>query len=504
MIPLLSAEQLREADRRTIAEEPVASVDLMERAAAACTEQLLARFPPEVPFVVLAGLGNNGGDGLAIARRLSAQGRMARVLVLLHRPTGSPDFLLQRERTRAAGVPIEELKDGQDLPELAGNEVVIDALFGTGLDRPLTGWTALIVRSLNAQPNPIVAIDLPSGLLADGEGDPAGAIVRARMTLTFQAPKLAFVLPGNERYVGEWTVLPIGLSPAYLASVKATFLLTEPIDAARLLPPRPRSGHKGTFGHAWLLAGSRGKMGAAILSARACLRSGPGLISVHVPGGHEALMHIAVPEAILSSDTDTDHLQQLPAFERANAIGIGPGLGTAEATARMLKLLIQQAPVPPVLDADALNILAVNRTWLAFLPKGSILTPHPKEFDRLTEASHSGHERLMRARELALRFGVVVVLKGEHTAVCTPAGQVHINGTGNPGMAKGGSGDALTGIITGLRAQGVPPVEAAVLGVHAHGLAGDIAAAERGMDGMTVSDLIERLPEAWLRLRALV
>lgn len=253
MIPLLSAEQLREADRRTIAEEPIASVDLMERAAAACTEQLVARFPPEVPFVVLAGLGNNGGDGLAIARRLSAQGRMARVLVIAHRPTGSPDFLLQRERARAAGVPIEELKEGQDLPELAGNEVVIDALFGTGLDRPLTGWTALIVRSLNARPNPIVAIDLPSGLLADGEGDPTGAIVRARVTLTFQAPKLAFVLPGNERYVGEWTVLPIGLSPAYLASVKATFLLTEPIDAARLLPPRPRSGHKGTFGHAWLL-----------------------------------------------------------------------------------------------------------------------------------------------------------------------------------------------------------------------------------------------------------
>lgn len=504
MIPLLSAEQLREADRRTIAEEPISSIDLMERAAAACTEQLVARFPPEVPFVVLAGLGNNGGDGLAIARRLSVQGRMARVLVIAHRPAGSPDFLQQRERAQAAGVHIEELKEGQDLPELAGNEVVIDALFGTGLDRPLAGWTALIVRSLNARPNPVVAIDLPSGLLADGEGDPMGAIVRARMTLTFQTPKLAFVLPGNERYVGEWTVLPIGLSPAYLASVKATYLLTEPIDAARLLPPRPRSGHKGTFGHAWLLAGGRGKMGAAILSARACLRSGPGLISVHIPNGHEALMHAAVPEVILSSDSDTDHLQQLPAFEQANAIGIGPGLGTAEATARMLKLLIQQAPVPPVLDADALNILGVNRTWLAFLPKGSILTPHPKELDRLTEAGHSGHERLMRARELAVRFGVVVVLKGEHTAVCTPAGQVHINGTGNPGMAKGGSGDALTGIITGLRAQGVPPVEAVVLGVHAHGLAGDIAAAERGMDGMTVSDLIERLPEAWMRLRALV
>jgi NAD(P)H-hydrate epimerase len=242
-------------------------------------------------------------------------------------------------------------------------------------------------------------------------------------------------------------------------------------------------------------------MGAALLATKACLRSGTGLITVRVPAGTEGIVHAAVPEAMVSTDASAEALEQLPRSERPSAIGIGPGIGTADGTARLLKLLVQEAPAPLVLDADALNILAANRTWLAFLPKGSILTPHPKEFDRLAGPSGSPHERLMHARELAVRFGVVLVLKGSHTAICSPAGQVFINGTGNPGMAKGGSGDALTGIITGLCAQGLAPVQAALLGVHAHGLAGDIAAAERGMDGMTVSDLIDRLPDAWRQLR---
>ncbi len=504
MIPVLSAEQTRLADAHTIAHEPIASIDLMERAATNCTERLRANLPEGQPLAVLAGMGNNGGDGLAMARMLHHAGRVVRVLVPKYKEQGSPDMVVNLNRAVKEGIPVHWMEEGQELPTFAPAELVVDALFGTGLQRPIGGWLKGLVQELNRRPNTVVSIDLPSGLFADdNSGNDPEAIVQADRTLTLELPKQALLLAENARWVGSWEVISIGLDRSYIAGLVPLAMMLEASDVAALLPFRKRFSHKGNHGHAWLLAGSSGRMGAALLAAKACLRSGCGLLTVHVPTGQEAAVHVAAPEAMVSSDSESTHLSRLPEFGKVDAIGIGPGIGTDEETARMLRLLIQEGRAPFVLDADALNILAENKTWLAFLPAGSILTPHPKEFERLVGVVADDYERLMKAKELALRLRAVVVLKGAYTAICSPDGRTFFNGTGNPGMAKGGSGDALTGIITSIRAQGLDPLSAALVGVYAHGLAGDLAAQEFGMDGVLPSDLINHLPEAWKQLRAI-
>ena len=502
MIPVLTAEQVRKADAHTIEHEPITSIDLMERAAGACAAWLAQRFTAKASYLVLAGCGNNGGDGLAVARILAAAGSEVRVYLCRYRQELSSNGRINLERLSGIGVKVLDLTDGSTPPTPTDNEVVIDALLGTGLDRPVGGWLKHVVMTLNSWPNEVVSIDLPSGLFAEDNAtnDPK-AVVRADVVLTFEVPKLALLLPENAPYISEWHRLPIGLDGAFIHGLGAKELLVEEQDVALLMPERPRAGHKGTFGHALLVAGGRGKVGAAILAARACARSGVGLITVQLPLDLQAAMHGALPEAMSLEDLfDKRSAGGTP--DRFSAIGIGPGIGTDDDMARMLKRIVQDAPAPLVLDADALSILSENRTWLAFLPKGAILTPHPKEFDRLTDGSENGFERLAKARAFAIRFGIVLVLKGAPTAVCAPDGTVYFNPTGNPGMAKGGSGDALTGIITGLRAQGLEATSAAVLGVYAHGLAGDLAAADLGMDGMLPSDLIAHLPLVWRRIRA--
>lgn len=502
MIPVLSAEQVRLADAHTIAHEPIAPIDLMERAAAACTRRMAEMLAANRPVVVLAGMGNNGGDGLAIARMLHGNGHRVQVWVLRTRPQGSPDFEENLHRARAIDLPVFFVEEGGTLPTAEPEALLVDALFGTGLQRPLAGWVKQVVVAVNALPNEVVAIDLPSGLFADGnDGNDAKAIVQADRTFTLELPKMALLMADNAQYAGAWEVVPIGLDRAFVARVKPLAAMLEQADAAALMPERTRVSHKGDHGHAWLLAGGPGKMGAAIMAARACLRAGCGLLTVHVPAGQAGTMHGAVPEAMVSEDA-LAVLSALPKLHKADAIGVGPGMGTSAEAARLLKVLVQNAPAPLVLDADALNILAENKTWLAFLPAGTVLTPHPGELDRLTEKAGSSADRLANAMELARRFQLVVVLKGAYTVICTPDGRTFFNSTGNPGMAKGGSGDALTGIITSLRAQGLDALSAVLLGVFAHGSAGDIAARDLGMDGMLPGDLIERLPQAWRQLRA--
>ncbi len=503
MIPLLSADQLRLADAHTIANEPISSINLMERAALACANRLMETLPYDVPIVVLAGMGNNGGDGVAMARILHMAAQPVRVLVPRYKAEGSPDLEVNLRRAQEAGISVVLLEEGKELPPFTPDTLVIDALFGTGLQRPITGWLKEWVMALNAGHNEVLAIDMPSGMFTENntDNDP-DAIVQADRTFTLELPKLSLLLADNARFAGDWEVIPIGLDRNFIAGLEPEAVMLEAAEIAAMLPERKRFSHKGDHGHAWILAGSKGKMGAAILAAKACLRSGCGLLTVHVPAGEEIVVHIAIPEVMVSSDQGNAHLSSLPDFTKATAIGVGPGIGTAEGTARMLKLLIQEAPAPLVLDADALNILSENKTWLAFLPAGSILTPHPKEFERLAGKAANDHERLMKAKELAQRLQSVVVLKGAYTAICSPDGRIFFNATGNPGMAKGGSGDALTGIITSLRAQGLDPLSAALVGVHAHGLAGDHAAQELGMDGMLPSDLIAHLPNAWRKLRS--
>jgi len=501
MVPVLTARQVREADAHTIAHEPVASIDLMERASKACCERVQALYPSG-RVMVIAGPGNNGGDGLAIARLLHQAGREVEVIrAALGAP--SPDNATNLERLRSLAVPVNEVVAVQDLPPLGTGTVLVDALFGTGLSRPLAGGAKDLVQALNASGLPIVSIDLPSGLFAEDNGsNDAAAIVRATVTLTFEVPKLALLLRDNAPYFGRMEVLPIGLDAGFIRSQPCRIGVMQPQDLESFLRPRMAVGHKGDFGHALLIAGSKGMLGAAVLAASAAVRSGCGLVTTHVPNDETDLLHAAVPESLVSLDADPDRTTALPKLDRATAVGIGPGLGTDARTAPVLKVLIQEARVPLVLDADALNILAEHRTWLAYLPQDSILTPHPKEFDRLFGASSSSYERLMKARDMAVKHGLCIVLKGAPSATCDRSGQIVFNETGNAGMAKGGSGDVLTGLITGLRAQGYSAQASCWLGNHLHGLAGDLVAERLGMDGMTPMDLAKELPYAWQRVRS--
>ena len=506
MVAVVTVEQMRRAEAHTMRTEPIASVDLMERAGARCASwiSIAAKAGTCRPgsgggYLVLAGPGNNGGDGLVIARHLHASGFKVHVLLPPLGDRTSPERDLQLKRAREAGVVVVTLEDGE-LPEMGPADVIIDALYGIGLRGPLEGWITSLITSINAIGVQVVAVDIPSGLQADGPSD--GPCLRATWTLTFEWAKTALVVPEHADAVGELVVLSVGIRPDPGLEKFGTLQLMDGSDLRALLHPRPSAGHKGTFGHAVLVAGSAGKLGAALLATRACARSGVGTVTVHLPGVGPALLHATIPEAMCSSDGCSTHVTQVPKDLVGSAWGVGPGLGSHADTALMLKRLIQDPPAPLVLDADALNILAANPTWSAFLPAGTILTPHPKELDRiLGSTSIDTNDRWTKARELAVRIGCVVVVKGATTAICTPAGHVLLQRWNNSGLAKGGSGDALTGLITGLRAQGYESVASACLGVYLHGTAAHAVAQQRGYDGMLISDVIEALPEAWKLVR---
>ena len=510
MIPVLSVADLRAADAQTIAREPIASIDLMERAATRFTERVIHhhrahRFgdPTTVRYVVVVGMGNNGGDGLVVARLLHHSGIPLRVVRVLHSPEPSADNRVNYQLLKGTGVDVAEITAAEGGVEIHDNEVVIDAIFGTGLNKPLTGLAASAVERINASSRPVIALDIPSGLFAEDNAtnDPKH-IVRATLTITFEVPKLAFLLAENAAFVGDWEVVPIGLDPHFLRECPVSHQLVQRDDGMGLLRPKPRFAHKGTFGHALIVAGGSGHYGAAVLATRAALRSGAGLVTAHVPRGCVPVVHAAAPEAMCSVDMAEQGVTHLPALAGYSSVGIGPGLGVSDDTSSVVKRLIQDAQAALVIDADGLNVLAENPTWLAFLPPSTILTPHPKEFDRLVGAtSRTGYERLESARQFAIKNKCIVVLKGAWTATCAPSGNVYFNPTGNPGMAKGGSGDVLTGLLSGILAQGYSPLHAAILGAYLHGSAGDIAARTLGMDGMKAGDIIEALPMAWQDLR---
>jgi ADP-dependent NAD(P)H-hydrate dehydratase / NAD(P)H-hydrate epimerase len=497
---ILSAQQIRELDRYTIEHAPISGIDLMERAARALFSELMAT---EVHHhvTIFCGMGNNGGDGLALGRMLhEVQGCTVRIVVVRHTNRPSADFATNLERLRAIGAQVNELKDADELLEIPAHSLVVDALLGTGLSRPLTGLLADVVEHINALPNRVLSVDIPSGLFSDDNADnDLSRVVRAQRTLTFHCPKLSFMFAEHAPFVGDFTVLDIGLLEKE-SRVRGMHIAVTDSLASGILRPRSRFSHKGSYGHALLLAGRYGSMGAAVLSARGALRSGAGLLTARVPSCGVNIMQIAVPEAMCSVDEHKHHLTGLPKLDGFSSVGMGPGIGLEGDTANVLKRLIQDVRVPMVLDADALNLLAANRTWLDFLPAGTVLTPHPKEFDRLTGASASGFERWQRQQEFAKRYNCVVLLKGTYTSVCNPAGQTFFNTTGNPGMATAGSGDVLTGIILGLLAQGYLPTEAAILGAYVHGLSGNLAAEHGSMPSLVAGDIVDGLGDAFRQL----
>jgi NAD(P)H-hydrate epimerase len=506
MIKIFATEQIKTLDQYTIVHEPILPADLVERAARAFTGEFIRRYGREKRIVVFAGQGNNGADALAISRLLTEEYFFAHVETYLFNPSsGSLSEACQyhKERLMATdNVLFAEVKAAFKPPLLEEQDVVIDGLFGSGLNRPLEGGFAAVVRYINDSRASVVAIDLPSGLFGeDNRANTPDTIIRADVTLTFGFPKLAFFLPENEPYAGVWKMLDIGIHPDILAHTPTPYYLITEDDADRMIRPRSKFSHKGMFGHALLVAGSRGKAGAALLAAKACLRSGAGLLTVHLPACAEPVVQTAFPEAMVSVDAHPDRFTTLPDVKDYAAIGIGPGIGRHPDSSAALKVLLQKASCPLVIDADALNLIASDKELLPLIPPRSILTPHPKEFDRLAGTSETSYERLMKAQAFAVEHTLVVILKGACTAICTPEGDIGFNNNGNPGMATAGSGDVLTGIILGMLASGYSPTEAALCSVLLHGSAGDLAAVYQSEESLIASDIIDKLGKAFKLLR---
>lgn len=498
---IFNAQQIREWDQYTIKNEPISSVELMERAAWQCVHWLEENNLLGQSFKIFCGKGNNGGDGLAMARMLFQKACNVSVFILEFGHLGTEDFQVNLEHLHQfAGVEIKFIQTEEQFPLFEKTDVIIDALFGSGLNRPLEGMTAKLVEHINNSGCEIIAIDTPSGLPIDhsAEGE---KIVKADHTLSLQVYKLSFLLPGNANFIGQVHILDIGLNPDFYDSTETNYELIGKKIISSIYQPRHRFAHKGNFGHALIVSGSYGKIGAAVLCAKACLRSGAGLTTCHIPRCGYEIMQTAVPEAMVVSDLDSSIITKVDEdLSKISCIGIGPGIGTATETRKALQEVFEAYQKPMVLDADALNLLSADKKLLKKVPKDSILTPHPKEFERLFGESKNDFERLQLAQQKAKELDVIIVLKGHHTCIASPDGKVYFNGTGNAGMAKGGSGDVLTGILTALAGQYHDTMKSAILGVHLHGLAGDISAERNAMEAMTAGDIIENLGEALMSI----
>ena len=505
---IFTTSQIAELDSYTIVNEPIEAIDLMERASLQLAGWLVDHFETSQRIAVFAGPGNNGGDALAVSRMLAARNFKVDVYIPGSGRSFSDCFLINLDRLNglvSGMVNVITLNWNilDQFPELKFYDFIIDGLFGTGLTRPLSGFTARLVKYVNDSDVPVISIDIPSGLMGeDNSVNDHTSIVKASHTLTFQFPKLSFFFRENERFTGKWVVLPIGLHPAGIDQSESLWHYSDLKTVVSILKPRGKFSHKGIFGHALLVAGSYGKIGAAILAAKGCLRSGVGLLSVHLPHSGYQIIQTAVPEAMVSIDKAENVISCIPELTNYKAIGIGPGIGKAAETVFALRFLFENFRHPLVVDADALNILSEYPEMVQLLPPESILTPHPVEFERLAGKAGSDYERLMLAMNFARIHSVILIIKGAYTAIAFPDGSCWFNSTGNPGMATGGSGDVLTGILTGLLAQGYSPREAALLGVYVHGLAGDIYIRDSSEEALLAGDLADNLGKAFALLKS--
>ncbi|MBP8945809.1 MAG: NAD(P)H-hydrate dehydratase [Paludibacteraceae bacterium] len=491
---------IRKLDEYTIQHEPIASIDLMERAARSLCNKILEYFRFS-SFCVLAGPGNNGGDALALARMLLEKNYCVKVF-LLHTGSLSVDCQQNKERLiKKFPDCLQEMTSLFSPPEVSENTIIIDGLFGSGLSRPLSGIYAEAVQWINASGKTVIAIDIPSGLAGEENKDLSQPIVKANYTFSFQFPKLSFFFTENEPFVGKWEILDIGIHPKGIAQTETNYYFLEKSEIKNLLHERKRFSHKGTYGHLLIIAGSKGMAGAAVLASKAALRSGVGLVTVHGPACNRIILQTKVPEALFESDKEENFISEFQNLEKYNSFAIGPGIGKDEKTANMLEQFLLKLPKSLVLDADALNIISLQKEWLKNLPSDAIFTPHPKEFERLFGRDENSFARMLKIQCLTQELKVIIVLKGAYTLIGTPDGNIFFNSTGNNGMATGGTGDVLTGIIGSLLAQGYTSKEAAIIGVYLHGLAGDIALANQSPESLIAGDIVESIGKAFQAIR---
>lgn len=502
---IFTSNQIHELDQYTIEHEPIRSIDLMERAAKTLARAISDMWPAETPMVTFAGPGNNGGDALAVSRLLAEQGYQINVFLFNINQKLSDDCATNKLRIVESKrvKQFTEVTQEFDPPKLDAQTVVIDGLFGSGLNKPLSGGFASLVKYINQSAAKVVSIDMPSGLMAeDNTYNIRANIIKAHTTLTLQQKKLSFLFPENQQFIGRLKVLDIRLSEEGTERINAQYTILEENDIRQLLMPRDPFSHKGSMGNALIVAGSLGMAGAAVMAAKACYRAGAGKVTVHTPRKNNEIVQIAVPEAVVNLDHEETYIGNAIDTEDFDAMAIGPGIGQVETTAIAMISQVRRSTCPVVADADALNIISNHRAWMQQLPKGIVLTPHPKEFDRMNGSPCAdSFERLSKARTMAEHLEGYIILKGHYSALCMPDGSVFFNKTGNAGMATAGSGDVLTGIITGLLARGYNQGDACKLGMYLHGLAGDIAAKELGEESLMATDLIQYLPKAFERLK---
>lgn len=496
---IFTTENIRKIDRYTIEQEGVSSQELIRRVAEGVVSEVVSRWSPSTPVVVFAGSGNNGADALVAARMLYEAGYYPHIMLFNFNGNSlSRDCAQAKRDLLATGFKgLYEVIDSAELPVLSSNYLIIDGLFGSGLRDPLKGGFTTLVENINESHAPVISIDVPSGMFGDWNARVlARNVVHATITLAVQFPRLSFFIDDNAELVGKWKVLDIGLSQQAIDETPTNYFYIERGDIRDVLRQRKNISSKADYGHALLFAGSYGMGGAAVMAARGALRSGVGKLTVHSAGANYTVLQSQVPEAMFSADRQEYMISDMSARYNCSAIGVGPGIGTSDATRGALETLIKSYKRPIVLDADALNSLAMVPSLLEHLPPGSILTPHAGEFDRLFGPQISAEGRLIKALEVARQYKVLIVLKGHHTAVVRPDRKVLFNTSGTPAMATAGSGDVLTGIITSLLAQGYKPETASSAGVYIHGLAGELAAAEEGVYGTTALDIAANVGRA--------
>lgn len=493
MLPLLTTSQIREADAYTIAHEPVSSINLMERASKAFVSWFINHFPDKRQIIsVYCGTGNNGGDGLAIARMLYEHGyQQTNVKIARFSDRESADFTENLQRLTQLPLSVTDVQENNPIPAEI-SDILIDALLGSGLNKPISGSFKELVEYLNSLKKTVVAVDVPTGFYTDGEVDKYATVIKADLVITFQQPKINFLLPESGPFIECWEVVSIGLNEEFIRSLQSPYQLVEEKDIKAILKPRTRFSHKGTFGHALLIAGQAQTMGAALLSSSACVYAGAGLTTVCIPeSGLTALNNYqAEVMAITRSAYELPDLE----LQKFSAIGIGPGLGKDEDALALLQYVLEEYEKPIVVDADALNLLATHPKLLQLLPAGSILTPHMKEFDRLFGEHSSWWQRLQTLHKKAQELNICIVLKNSYTITGTPDGKLYFNSTSNAAMAVGGMGDVLTGIITGLLSQGYSSKQACIMGVYLHGKAGDELAIPNRLQVVLPGQVAARIP----------
>lgn len=494
---ILGAQQIYQADKATILEQQISSAVLMERAAFQCFEFIINHYEVKnKAFKIFCGIGNNGGDGLVIGRYLKEINAEIQIYVVHFSEKQSEDFKVNLEKLRTLNVEIHDIFDEKDIPEINSTDFVIDAIFGVGLKKSPYGFTKKTIQKINKSGAYVLSIDVPSGLFLESSVSEREAVVKSNKVLTFQSPKLALLLPENSAFCPDFEIIDIGLSSNFINTLDGSHFYTTQKNVKEKYKPRTKFSHKGTYGHSVLIGGSFGKMGAICLASKAALKVGSGLVSVYIPKCGYQILQTAVPEVMVEVDCETE-IQHFNFKISPNAIGVGPGLGLHEKTIDGFLTFLSKQSKPLVIDADALNIIAQETTSMDLVPKNSILTPHPKEFERLVGWWRNDFEKMEKLSKFSKKYQVIVVLKGAHTVIAFQD-NLFFNATGNASLATAGSGDVLTGIITGLVAQGYNPLDAAVIGVYLHGLTADIYIQHQPQETLLASDIIDLLPQAIL------